>query len=70
MGWQYVSIFALVTFIYFESCGGNMLMDVGPTTDGRIIPMFEERLRKLGSLTYVHQHVSTTTFKINKCFIL
>ena len=25
-----------------------MLMDVGPTTDGRIIPMFEERLRQLG----------------------
>jgi hypothetical protein len=24
-------------------------MDVGPTTDGRIIPMFEERLRQLGS---------------------
>jgi alpha-L-fucosidase len=24
-------------------------MDEGPTTDGRIIPMFEERLRQLGS---------------------
>jgi alpha-L-fucosidase len=24
-------------------------MDVGPTQDGRIIPMFEERLRQLGS---------------------
>ena len=35
--------------MYFESCGGNMLMDVGPTKVGRIIPMFEERLRQLGS---------------------
>ena len=26
-----------------------MLMDVGPKTDVRIIPMFEERLRRLGS---------------------
>ena len=26
-----------------------MLMDVGPTTEGRFIPMFEERLRQLGS---------------------
>ena len=26
-----------------------MLIDVGPTKDGRIIPMFEERLRQLGS---------------------
>jgi alpha-L-fucosidase len=27
----------------------NMLMDVGPKKYGRIIPMFEERLRRLGS---------------------
>ena len=26
-----------------------MLMNVGPTPDGRIIPIFEERLRQLGS---------------------
>jgi hypothetical protein len=26
-----------------------MLMDVGPIKDGIIIPMFEERLRRLGS---------------------
>jgi alpha-L-fucosidase len=25
-----------------------MLMDVGPRKDGRIMPMFEERLRRLG----------------------
>ena len=31
-----------------------MLMDVGPTQDGRIIPMFEERLRQLGSLLDVN----------------
>lgn len=31
------------------SCGGNLLMNVGPTHDGRIVPIFEERLRQVGS---------------------
>jgi len=30
------------------SCGGNMLLNVGPTADGRIAPIFEERLRQMG----------------------
>ena len=33
----------------FSSCGGNMLLNVGPTSDGRILPLFEERLRQMGS---------------------
>ena len=35
-------------FLFF-SCGGNMLMNIGPTADGRFIPVFEERLRQMGS---------------------
>jgi len=31
------------------SCGGNMLLNVGPTHDGRIVPIFEERLRQMGT---------------------
>ncbi|XP_064607689.1 alpha-L-fucosidase-like [Liolophura sinensis] len=31
------------------SCGGNLLMNVGPTHDGRIVPVFEERLRDMGA---------------------
>ncbi|XP_067940850.1 alpha-L-fucosidase-like [Watersipora subatra] len=31
------------------SCGGNILINVGPTHDGRIIPIFEERLTQLGA---------------------
>ncbi|XP_030840020.1 alpha-L-fucosidase [Strongylocentrotus purpuratus] len=31
------------------SCGGNLLLNVGPTHDGRIVPIFEERLRQMGS---------------------
>ena len=30
------------------SCGGNLLMNVGPDKDGVIVPIFEERLRQLG----------------------
>jgi len=30
------------------SCGGNLLMNVGPTKDGIITPIFEERLRGMG----------------------
>ncbi|XP_052780779.1 alpha-L-fucosidase-like isoform X3 [Mya arenaria] len=38
----------LATLASTVSCGGNMLINVGPTKDGRIIPLFEERLRALG----------------------
>ncbi|NXD62540.1 FUCO2 fucosidase, partial [Eolophus roseicapillus] len=31
------------------SCGGNLLMNVGPTHDGRISVVFEERLRQMGA---------------------
>lgn len=30
------------------SCGGNYLLNVGPTADGRIVPIFEERLLQIG----------------------
>ena len=30
------------------SCGGNLLMNIGPSHDGRIVPIFEERLRQFG----------------------
>ncbi|KAG8176478.1 hypothetical protein JTE90_007148 [Oedothorax gibbosus] len=39
----------ITTLAETVSCGGNLLINVGPTPDGRIIPIFEERLRQLGS---------------------
>lgn len=33
---------------YFCSTGGNMVVNVGPTPDGRIAPVFEDRLRQMG----------------------
>lgn len=31
-----------------DSCGGNMLMNVGPPSHGHITPIYEERLRQMG----------------------
>lgn len=31
------------------SCGGNILINIGPTKEGHVPPIFEERLRQLGS---------------------
>ncbi|GFT63870.1 alpha-L-fucosidase [Nephila pilipes] len=39
----------ITTLAETVSCGGNLLINVGPTSDGRIIPLFEERLRQFGS---------------------
>jgi len=37
------------TLVQTVSLGGNLLVNVGPTPDGRIVPIFEERLRQMGS---------------------
>ena len=42
------------TLSVYCSCGGNILINVGPTADGMIIPVFEERLRQLGSWLQVN----------------
>ena len=39
-------MYNLVTTV---SCGGNLLLNVGPAHDGRIVPIFEERLRQMGT---------------------
>lgn len=38
----------LATFAQTVSCGGNMLMNVGPTNYGTIQPIYEERLLEFG----------------------
>lgn len=46
---QFLSVHEIIsTLASTVSCGGNMLMNVGPTKEGKIIPLFEERLRDLG----------------------
>jgi len=44
-----ISIYDLVKMLVETvSCGGNILINIGPTKDGIIVPIFEERLRQLG----------------------
>nr|XP_053626405.1 alpha-L-fucosidase-like [Cherax quadricarinatus] len=47
---DYLTIHDLITTLTQTiSCGGNILINVGPTHDGRIPTIMEERLRQLGS---------------------
>ncbi|XP_054157804.1 tissue alpha-L-fucosidase-like [Oppia nitens] len=36
------------------SCGGNILLSIGPTKEGTITPIYEERLRKMGDWLQVN----------------
>lgn len=46
---DYLSIENLIqTFVTTISCGGNMLMNVGPTKEGTIPAIYEERLKQMG----------------------
>nr|XP_060609471.1 plasma alpha-L-fucosidase isoform X1 [Anolis sagrei ordinatus] len=38
------------------SCGGNLLVNVGPTHDGRIPVIFEERLRQMGTWLAINEN--------------
>ena len=38
-------IYQLVSTV---SCNGNLLLNIGPTADGRILPAFEQRLLEIG----------------------
>lgn len=46
----------IATVVKTVSCGGNVLINVGPTKDGKIVPVFEERLLQLGSWLGVNGH--------------
>lgn len=47
---EYLTLEELVKeLVITVSCGGNLLMNVGPTKDGIISPIFEERLRGIGN---------------------
>jgi alpha-L-fucosidase len=41
--------------LYFKHLGGNMLLNIGPDHTGRIVPIFEERLRAFGQWLGINQ---------------
>lgn len=52
---EYLTLAELVKeLIITVSCGGNLLMNVGPTKDGIISPIFEERLRGMGKYAFAY----------------
>ncbi|XP_066949010.1 alpha-L-fucosidase-like [Macrobrachium rosenbergii] len=70
---DYLTIQEIITQVAETiSCGGNILLNIGPTRDGRLPPIMEERLRQLGawlgtnggaiygSRPWVHQNDSVT----------
>ncbi|XP_065176508.1 alpha-L-fucosidase-like [Sycon ciliatum] len=47
---DYLTIQELINEIVITvSCGGNILVNVGPGSDGRILPIFQERLLQMGA---------------------
>ena len=45
--WLVLHHYDVVVYVTY-SCGGNMLMNVGPTHDGRVAPILQERLEQMG----------------------
>ncbi|XP_048236588.1 alpha-L-fucosidase-like [Haliotis rufescens] len=45
---EIIAILVETVSVFFYRCGGNLLINVGPTKYGMISPIFEERLRQMG----------------------
>lgn len=56
---EYFTLSGLIKeLVITVSCGGNLLMNVGPTKDGIITPIYEERLRGMGMFSKAKVYIS------------
>ena len=60
----------LTTVIETISCGGNMLINVGPTREGNILPIFQERLKSLGDWLKVNTSTNNSFLRPSVCVYL
>ncbi|KAK7112789.1 hypothetical protein V1264_012181 [Littorina saxatilis] len=51
----------ITLLVQVVSCGGNLLLNVGPRRDGIIAPIFEERLREIGQWLRVNSDAIYST---------
>ena len=45
-----VADFKIILYICSCSTGGNLLMNMGPNHDGRLMPIFQERMLQMGKI--------------------
>ena len=47
---DYPMILCMAIMFLCSTAGGNLLMNLGPNHDGRLMPIFQERLLQMGEL--------------------
>uniref|UniRef100_A0A914DE66 alpha-L-fucosidase n=1 Tax=Acrobeloides nanus TaxID=290746 RepID=A0A914DE66_9BILA len=52
---------AITRLVQVISKGGNYLLNVGPDANGKIIPLFEDRLRQIGIFVWAHSEAIFAT---------
>jgi alpha-L-fucosidase len=52
---------ALMALITTVSAGGNLLLNIAPDHNGRVTPLYEERLRDIGLFVNAHSEAIFST---------
>ena len=52
---------ALMALLTTVSAGGNLLLNIAPDHNGRVLPLYEERLRDIGLFVNAHSEAIFST---------